>query len=86
MLTASCVRDFSSAHVGFNDITRHTKALPHHWRFKDCSSSSTQGLACMLGQSTQLSHIHCAEVIMLNFIAMHNLSFDVLITSLLYLG
>ena len=49
----------------------------HQQRFKD--SSSTQSLTGMLGQPSELSHIRkvtTAEVIMSNFIAMHNISFQ----------
>ena len=72
-----CKSDFSVAHGGFNDITRHSKGPTHQQRFK--YSNSTKGIAGMLGQpSEQLSHIRkvtTAEVIMSNFIAMHNISF-----------
>jgi hypothetical protein len=72
-----CMSDFSVAHGGLNDITRHTKGPTHQRRFKD--SSSTQGIASMVGQPSQLSHtrkVTSAEVVMSNFIAMHNLSFQ----------
>ncbi len=71
-----CKSDFSVAHGGFNDITRHARGPTHQQRFKD--SNSTKSIAGMLGQPSELSHIRkvtTAEVIMSNFIAMHNISF-----------
>ncbi len=34
-----CMRDFSIAHGGFNDITRHIKGPIHQQRFNDSSST-----------------------------------------------
>ena len=66
-----------TAHCGFNDITCRDKGPTHLQRFND--SGSTHGSAGMLSQSTQLSHINkdtCALADMSNFIATHNLSFE----------
>ena len=64
MLIANCANQISVVHGGFNDVTRHTKGPTHQQRF---------------GQPSELSHIRnvtTAEVIMSNFIAMHNISFQ----------
>ena len=72
-----CMSHFSVVHGGFNDVSRHIKGLNHLQRLKD--STNTQGIVGMLGQQSSLSHarkVITAEVIMSNFIAMHNLSFQ----------
>ena len=72
-----CSSHFGVAHGGLNDLSRHIKGPFHLQRLKD--SQSTRGLTSMLGQSSSLSHarkVMTAEVIMCNFIAMHNLSFQ----------
>ncbi len=72
-----CVSHFCVIHGGFNDVSRHIKGFNHLQRLKD--SLGTQGIAGMLGQPSSLSHnrkVMTAEVIMSNFIAMHNLSFQ----------
>lgn len=74
MLTANCASHYSVAHGGFNDISCHARGPTHQQRFKD--GSSTQGIVGMLGQPSELSHfrkVTTAQVIMSNFIAMHNI-------------
>ena len=72
-----CMSHFSLLHGGLNDVSRHVKGPAHQQRLKDSRTT----LKDMLGQSSssQLSlarKVTTAEVMMSNFIAMHNLSFQ----------
>ena len=71
-----CQDHFSVAHGGFNDVTRHVQGKGHAKRFKDTDTSRT--IQSFVGQSsTSLSSkVMQAEVVMCNFIAQHNLSFQ----------
>jgi hypothetical protein len=73
-----CKSHFGVSHGGFHDVSRHINGAGHQKRFKD--AHGTSNVKDLLGQSSssQLSHarkVMTAEIMMSNFIAMHNLPF-----------
>ena len=73
-----CRSHFSVAHGGFNDVTRHVQGFTHFQRLKD--AQSTSAIASALSRSQAEADIAptviSAEIMMSQFIAMHNLSFQ----------
>ena len=71
-----CVSDFNITHSGLNDIKRHVEGTKHQSKLKDLSTNST--LVSSYGNQRR-AHEKCvisAEIMMVQFIAMHNLAFE----------
>ena len=73
-----CRSRFSVAHGGFSDVTRHVEWLTHQQSLKDAQSTSM--IASALSRSQAEADISpkviSSEIMMYQFIAMHNLSFQ----------
>ena len=76
LLTADCSRDFSVAHGGHNDTKRHCESSGHQRKYSESQSNST--ITCFWGESSMYhsSKVISAEVMMAQFIALHNLPFQ----------
>ena len=75
MLTVNCVA--ATSHGGFNEIKRHVEGVRHTNRLSQ-SSSSSQTTSFYGVQAERQSHVRnvtSADVIMTQFIAMHNVPF-----------
>ena len=67
-----CSRDFSVAHGGLNDAKRHCESSGHQKKYSEYQSNSS--ITTYFGESS-LSHsskVISAEVMMAQFIALHN--------------
>ena len=75
-----CFKHFLVSHGGFNDITCHVNGAGHQQRFKDCRNTANLTTMLSAGQAAaQLAHskkVTSAEIMMCEFIAMHNMSFQ----------
>lgn len=72
-----CNSHFSVSHGGFNNITRHVKGAGHLQRLKDAQSTGTitSAFASVEANAVLNQKVISAEIMMCQFIAMHNLSF-----------
>ena len=70
-----CNSHFSVSHGGFNDITRHVNGAGHLQRLKDAQSTGTITSA-FASVEANAKGVISAEIMMSQFIAMHNLSFQ----------
>ena len=68
-----CLKDFMVSHSGFSDIRRHCESMLHKRRYNESQRNSS--IATILRRS-QASKVVSAEVMMAQFIAMHNLPFQ----------
>ena len=71
-----CSSHFIVSHGGFNDVTRHTNVLPHGQRLKDAQGTTSIASAFSRGHADTSAKVISAEIMMSQFIAMHNLSFQ----------
>ena len=73
-----CCNHFSVAHGGFNDVTRHVQGFTHFQRLKDAQSTSAIASALSRSQAEAdlTPTVISAKIMMSQFIAMHNLSFQ----------
>ena len=68
-----CSRDFSVAHGGLNDAKRHCDSSGHQNKYSECQSNSS-----LYFRESSVSHnskVLSAEVMMAQFIALHNVPF-----------
>ena len=72
-----CSSNFDISHGGFNDIKRHIEGLRHTDRLSQSSSSSpiTSFYGTQAERQSNARNVTSAEVMMTQFIAMHNLPF-----------
>ena len=68
-----CSKNFMVSHSGFSDIRRHCEGLQHTERYKE--SQKSVNITSLLNSSLT-SKVISAEVMMAQFIAMHNLPFQ----------
>ena len=71
-----CASNFNIAHGGLNDIKRHADGAKHQSKLKELASNST---LMSLYSSQRREHeksVISAEIMMAQFIAMHNLPFE----------
>ena len=73
-----CDKHFTVSHGGFNDVKRHVNGAVHQRRIR--STQGSDDISNLLTKSQGHSLIHSAnvtsaEIMMVKFIAMHNLSF-----------
>ena len=71
-----CNSHFSVSHGGFHDITRHTNGLAHGQRLKDAQGTTSIASAFSQSHADTSAKVISAEIMMSQFIAMHNLSFQ----------
>lgn len=71
-----CSRDFMVSHCGFRDIKRHCEGLLHQQRLDESNKSANITHLLREPSSSQALKVISAEVIMAQFIAMHNLPFQ----------
>ena len=71
-----CVSDFSITHGGLNDIKQHVEGAKHKSKLKDISTNST--LTSFFGGQRRVHEksVISAELMMAQFIAIHNLPFE----------
>ena len=71
-----CLSDFNIAHGGLNDIKRHVEGTKHQTKLKHLSTNST--LVSFYGDQRRVHEqsVISAEIMMTQFIAMHNLPFE----------
>ena len=67
------VSDFNIAHRGLNDIKQHVEGTKHQNKLKDISTNSTLTSFCKRAHE---KNVISAEIMMTQFIAMHNLPFE----------
>ena len=71
-----CANDFNIVHGGLNDIKRHADGAKHQSKLKELASNST---LMSLYSSQRREHeksVISAEIMMAQFISMHNLPFE----------
>ena len=73
-----CDKHFTVSHGGFNDVKRHVNGTVHKRRIRSAQGSADISNLLRKSQGHSLIHsanVASAEIMMVKFIAMHNLSF-----------